>query len=154
MDSEETVLAKAVIDASGTMATPNPLGAAGVPAIGERQLTDHIFYGIPDVLGMHRERYAGQRVLVVGSGHSAFNALLDLVSLAEEAPGTTITWAVRRSADRLGSLFGGGSNDALPARGALGARVQALVDDQRLRLVGGFRLARLTETVRGNPGRW
>ena len=32
------MLAKAVIDASGTTATPNPLGAAGVPAIGERAL--------------------------------------------------------------------------------------------------------------------
>ena len=41
--SEEQVLAKAVIDASGTTATPNPLGAAVVPAIGERQLAHRIF---------------------------------------------------------------------------------------------------------------
>jgi hypothetical protein len=54
--SEETVLAKAVIDASGTTSTPNPLGAAGVPAIGERQLGSRIFYGIPDVLGAERAR--------------------------------------------------------------------------------------------------
>lgn len=147
--SEEHVFAKAVIDASGTTAQPNPLGAAGAPAIGERQLAHHIFYGIPDVLGGQRERYAGRRVLVVGSGHSAFNALLDLVELAEDIPGTTITWAIRRPADRLGNLFGGGSNDALPARGALGERVQRLLADQRLRLVSGFRVARLTETADG-----
>jgi thioredoxin reductase len=147
--TQESVLAKAVIDASGTTATPNPLGAAGAPAIGERHLTDRIFYGIPDVLGVHRDHYAGKRVLVVGSGHSAFNALLDLVNLAEEVPGTDITWAIRRPGNRLDNLFGGGSNDALPARGALGARVQALVTDQRLRLVSGFRLARLTETDEG-----
>ena len=45
-------------------------------------------------------RYAGKRVLVVGSGHSAFNVLLDLVDLADEAPGTAITWAIRKPADR------------------------------------------------------
>ena len=147
--SEEPVLAKAVIDASGTTATPNPLGAAGVLAIGERQLVDRIFYGIPDVLDVHRDRYAGRRVLVVGSGHSAFNALLDLVDLADAAPGTTITWAIRRPSNRLSTLFGGGINDALPARGALGERVQRLVEDQRLRLVSGFKVGRLTETQDG-----
>jgi thioredoxin reductase len=147
--TEQRVLAKAVIDASGTTATPNPLGAAGVPAIGERQLADRIFYGIPDVLGTHRDRYAGRRVLVVGSGHSAFNALLDLVDLAEAVPGTAITWAIRRSGDRLQNLFGGGVNDALPARGALGERVQRLIADERLRLVSGFRVGRLTDTAEG-----
>ena len=147
--SEETVLAKAVIDASGTTGTPNPLGASGVLAVGERQARDRIFYGIPDVLGAERARYAGKRVLVVGSGHSAFNALLDLVDLAEDAPGTTITWAIRRPGERLGHLFGGGINDALPARGALGARVQHLVTDGRLQLVSGFHVARVTQTDAG-----
>ena len=101
MHRQEQVLAKAVIDASGTTATPNPLGAAGIPAIGERAVASRIFYGIPDVLGRHRDDYASQRVLVVGSGHSAFNALIDLVDLAAAAPGTTITWAVRRPAGHL-----------------------------------------------------
>src|SRR5205823_11628222 len=48
---EHEVLARAVIDASGTYQTPNPLGANGLPALGERQLSQHIFYGIPDVFG-------------------------------------------------------------------------------------------------------
>ena len=146
---EEPFLAKAVIDASGTSGTPNPLGASGIPALGERDLADRIFAGIPDVLGIHRDRYAGKRVLVAGSGHSAFNALLDLVALADEAPGTEITWAVRKPADRLRTLFGGGINDALPARGALGERVRRLVEDNRLRLATGFRAARLTATSEG-----
>ncbi len=146
---EEHVLAKAVIDASGTTTTPNPLGAAGVPAIGERQLADRIFYGIPDVLGAHRDRYAGRHVLVVGSGHSAFNALLDLVDLADADPETAITWAIRRSGNRLQNLFGGGANDALPARGALGERVQRLLETQRLHQVSGFKVGRLTETAEG-----
>ena len=145
----EQLLAKAVIDASGTILRPNPLGASGVPAIGEDALGDHIFAGIPDVLGAERERYAGKRVLVVGSGHSAFNVLLDLVDLSEAAPDTSIVWAVRKTGARLGQLFGGGINDALPARGELGERVKALVEANRLRLVTGFKISRLTETPDG-----
>ncbi len=49
---------------------------------------DRIAYGIPDVLGRERDRYAGRRVLVVGSGHSAFNVVLELLTLAEAAPQT------------------------------------------------------------------
>ncbi|MDQ3653799.1 MAG: NAD(P)-binding domain-containing protein [Chloroflexota bacterium] len=146
---EENILVRAVIDASGTWTRPNPLGASGRPAIGERALADHIAYGIPDVLGGARERYAGRGVLVVGSGHSAFNVLIDLVDLADEAPGTKITWAIRRPGDQARNLFGGGINDALPARGELGARVQRLVADGRLQLVTGVRIAKLEQTADG-----
>src|SRR5918993_5877916 len=146
---QEPFLAKAVIDASGTTATPNPLGAAGIPAIGERAVGGRVFYGIPGVLGRHRDDYASRRVLVVGSGHSAFNALIDLVDLAATAPGTTITWAVRRPAGHLRNIFGGGIADALPARGELGERVRGLVDAGNLRLVTSFKVARLTETEDG-----
>ncbi|MBA3822361.1 MAG: NAD(P)-binding domain-containing protein [Ktedonobacterales bacterium] len=120
------VLACAVIDASGTYAQPNPLGANGLPALGEAKLGVRVAYGIPDVLGTARARYAGKRVLVVGSGHSAFNALLDLARLAEQEPTTRIVWAVRRAT--LGTLFGGGDTDALPARGQLGQRLQRVID--------------------------
>jgi hypothetical protein len=135
--SEEEVLARAVIDASGTWTNPNPLGAGGVPALGERRFADRIAYGVPDVLGAERARYAGKTVLVVGAGHSAFNAILDLARLAGEETGTAIVWAIRR--DSAGRLFGGGEKDALPARGELGARVRGLVESGRLRLVTGFR---------------
>ena len=146
---EENILVRAVIDASGTWTHPNPLGASGRPAIGERAVADHIAYGIPDVLGGARERYAGRRVLVVGSGHSAFNVLIDLVDLAAEAPGTEITWAIRRPGNQARNLFGGGIDDALPARGELGARVQRLVADGRLQLVTGVRIAKLEQTADG-----
>ena len=146
---EESFLAKAVIDASGTSEDANPLGSSGLPAIGERELRDRICYGIPDVLGHHRGRYAGRRVLVIGSGHSAFNALLDLVDLAAEVPGTSVVWAVRRAGTGLGNLFGGGIGDALPARGELGQHVQNLVRTGRLQLVTGFRVQRLTDTAEG-----
>ncbi|HSE45757.1 MAG TPA: NAD(P)-binding domain-containing protein, partial [Gemmatimonadales bacterium] len=134
---EESLLARAVIDASGTYGVPNPLGANGLPAIGEGECRDRIFYGIPDVLGTHRPRYAGRSVVVVGSGHSAFNALLDLAQLATTEPGTTITWAVRRG--DVAAAYGGGASDALPARGNLGARLRTLVDGGQIRLETDFR---------------
>src|SRR6185437_1488729 len=128
---EEQLLAKAVIDASGTWTSANPLGADGLPALGEAAAADRVFYGIPDVLGSQRERYAGKRVAVVGSGHSAFNALLDLADLSDVAPGTEITWIVRRK--HVGQLFGGEQNDALPERGRLGSRTRQLVDGGTVR---------------------
>ena len=139
---EETVLARAVIDASGTYAVPNPLGANGLPAIGEAECRERIAYGIPDVLGVDRDRYAGRSVLVVGSGHSAFNVVLDLAELARAERATTITWAVRRR--EIGDMYGGGAADALPARAGLGSRLHALVDSGRIRLVTGFRTAGTT----------
>jgi thioredoxin reductase len=146
-DGEYDVLARAVIDASGTIETPGPLGASGLPALGEWGAADRIFYGIPDVLGALRYRYAGRRVLVVGSGHSALNALIDLARLAEAASNTKIIWAVRRAT--LGQLLGGARNDQLEERGKLGSRVQGLLDQGRVALMTGFRLDRLTITGAG-----
>ena len=141
---EESLLARAVIDASGTYGVPNPLGVNGLAAIGEGACRERIFYGIPDVLGAHRARYAGRSVAVVGSGHSAFNALLDLAQLGATAPGTTIAWVVRR--DDVAGAYGGGTADALPARGSLGARLRALVDGGRIHLEAGFRTHALERT--------
>lgn len=138
---EREILAQAVIDASGTWEQPNPLGASGVPAVGERSLRERIYYGIPDVLSTHRDRYAGKRVLVVGSGHSAFNALGDLVALKQQVPGTEILWAIRRQ--QPGQMFGGGENDQLAARGELGRSVEQLVAADEISLIMGFRVARL-----------
>jgi thioredoxin reductase len=144
---EEEIVAQAVIDASGTTERPGPLGASGLPALGERQAAARIFSGIPDVLGIHRQRYAGRRVLVVGSGHSALNALLDLAHLADAEPDTRIVWAIRRPV--VGQLLGGARNDQLEERGKLGARVRQLLDRQRLELLTGFRIDRITTTGSG-----
>ncbi len=144
---ERDILAAAVIDASGTMLTPGALGASGVPAIGERAAAPRIFYGIPDVLGRDRDRYAGRRVLVVGSGHSAMNALLDLAALTEREPTTRIVWAIRRPG--LGQLLGGGRADQLEERGKLGARVGQMLSDGRLTLVTAFAVDRLETAADG-----
>jgi hypothetical protein len=143
---EEDLPARAVIDASGTIESPAPLGASGLPALGERAHADRIFHGIPDVLGVHRDRYAGRRVLVVGSGHSAFNVLLDLAELAREAPATRVRWAIRRPGPQR--LFGG-ERDHLEERGRLGMRVARLVEDGTVTLAAGFHLDRVTATPDG-----
>ena len=140
-------LASAIIDASGTWTTPNPIGANGLPAMGEEAVADHITTGIPDVLGAARERFAGKRVLVAGSGHSAFNILQELVALRESDPGTTIEWAIRRPTSR--HIFGGGSDDALPERGALGQRVAKMVTDGFINLHTNTRITRLTQVADG-----
>ena len=138
------IYAKAVIDASGTYRSPNPLGAAGVPALGETAANNQIYYGIPDVLGNDRARYANRSVAVVGSGHSAFNALLDLAELAEQAPETSVTWIMRRGQVDA-ALYGGGANDQLVQRGLLGGRVEQLVANGRFKLVTGFGIERITQ---------
>lgn len=144
---ESDVLARAVIDASGTYETSNPLGGNGLPAIGEAGAASSVFYGIPDVLGRDRDRYAGRRVLVVGSGHSAFNVLLDLAALAEEAPQTRVTWAVRRPS--IGGLFGGGAKDQLEERGRLGTRMRSLAERGALAIAASFSITRFEQTAEG-----
>ena len=136
--SGEVIEARAVIDASGTWRRPNPAGSSGLAVPGEVANADRIAYGIPDVLGAARARYAGKRVVVVGSGHSAFNVILDLLKLADEAPGTGLVWVMRR--ENLDTVWGGGSADALEARGALGARAKQAVDSGRLTVVSPYRI--------------
>jgi thioredoxin reductase len=138
LDSGEIVEARAVIDASGTWSRPNPAGSGGVPAAGERENAAHVSYGIPDVTGTARPRFAGKRVLVVGSGHSAFNVILDLLRLADQTAGTTITWVLRR--DTLTSVWGGGEADALEARGRLGTRVKQALEAGRLAVLSPYRI--------------
>ncbi|WP_407319593.1 FAD-dependent oxidoreductase [Isoptericola halotolerans] len=124
--------AAAVLDASGTYGRPNPLGASGLPAIGEPEAAAFLAGPLPDVLGRDRDRFAGRRVLVVGMGHSAANTLLALTHLADEEPGTEVVWAIRGGSPRR--LFGGGTDDELPARGLLGTRLREAVDAGRLEL--------------------
>ncbi|MEH0827362.1 MULTISPECIES: FAD-dependent oxidoreductase [unclassified Micromonospora] len=140
-DGQE-VLARAVVDASGTWGTPNVLGASGLPARGERAVAPFLEHALPDVLGGDRERFAGRHTLVVGAGHSAANTLLSLAELAAVAPGTEVTWAIRSASP--GRTYGGGDADALPARGALGSRLREHVDAGRITLLTGFSVHALT----------
>ncbi|WP_149551776.1 NAD(P)-binding domain-containing protein [Streptomyces marokkonensis] len=148
---EERILARAVIDASGTWTTPSPAGGSGLPALGEKAAADRITYRVPDLKDPAvRARYAGRRTAVIGSGASAFTALAYLAELAEsgDGGGTHAVWILRRGIS--GSTFGGGTADQLPARGALGLAAKAAVDDGHADAVTGFRTE---EFARDDDGR-
>ena len=145
---EEVVLqASAVIDASGTWYSPNPIGTDGLPVPGEKANAAYITYGIPDVLDVERSTYEGKRTLVLGGGHSAINAALDLLTLRETSPDTKIFWGLRRN--NLERLLGGGINDKLPARGALGLAAKKAIDEGALALKAPFRVAQIQKTDTG-----
>jgi thioredoxin reductase len=146
-DGEHRILARAVVDASGTWTRPNPIGIDGLPVRGEREAAAWIAYGIPDVIGDRRGDYAGKRTLVIGGGHSAINVAIALMELQEGNPGTEIFWALRhRSVDKL---LGGGLNDQLPERGALGLAAKRAMEDGRLNMVTSFAVDRIVNDGEG-----
>ncbi len=141
--------ARAVVDASGTWGRRNPLGASGLPALGEAEAEQAGFVtgALPDVLGRDRSRFAGRHTLVVGMGHSAANTLLDLARLARDEPGTEVVWAIRRPG--VQRIYGGEQVDQLPARGRLGSDLHALVDSGAIEHVTGFAVTRLETAADG-----
>ncbi|MBT2490701.1 NAD(P)-binding domain-containing protein [Streptomyces sp. ISL-96] len=143
--TEQRILARAVIDASGTFSTPGPSGADGLPALGEHAASARISYRIPDLKDPAvRARYAGKRTAVIGSGASAFTTLATLADLAKDESGTHAVWILRRGIS--GSTFGGGEADQLPARGALGLAAKAAVYNGYADAVTGFRTEAIERT--------
>jgi hypothetical protein len=132
-----------VIDCSGTWASPNPAGANGLAATGEHEAYRQIAYGMPDVLGKDRARYAGKTVAVLGAGHSAIGTLTDLAKLAQQAPETRAIWLLRGSDPA--KAFGGGANDKLAARGELGAHFASLVSSGSVHVEAGFPVAAISQ---------
>lgn len=139
----ETLCADAVIDASGTWASPNPAGAGGLLAIGENAAQSNIAYGMPDVLIRERSRYAGKTVAVLGAGHSAIGTLTDLATLARQAPETRAIWLLRSGSPE--KSFGGGANDKLAARGELGAHFASLVASGQVQVEAGFPVSAISQ---------
>jgi len=114
---EERIEARAVIDASGAWRAPSPVGADGLPTLGELAAVEA---GLLDHRIPSRDEagsLAGKHVVVVGSGHSAATAIGDLASVVRRDPHTRVTWVLRRGS--VGNAFGGGAADELPERGAL-----------------------------------
>lgn len=140
---EGRLLARAIIDASGTWGMPNPAGADGIHAVGERAASADIAYRIPDDVS----DLAGTHVVVVGAGHSATHAVLRLSELARRAPGTHVTWLLRR--ESTAHRFGGGAADDLPERAALGSRAREVIDAGLVEAIGGFRVAEFRQEADG-----
>ncbi len=149
--------ARAVIDASGTYTSPNPLASSGLTPLGFDQVADRVMHALPDVLGADRARFAGRHTVVVGAGHSAANTLIALGKLAQQEPTTRVTWAIRNpSAIRVSSS----PDDELPDRAKLGTRTERLVASGIVTGVDSFEISRvetqdggirLIGTRRGEP---
>ena len=120
---ESFLHAGSLIDASGVYGQPNWAGDGGIPARSELYLAPQLFYRLPDVLGLDRERFAGHATLVIGAGASAATSVAGLARLAGEAPGTRVVWAARGRAE---TLYPGIAGDPLPERRALHAAARAL----------------------------
>jgi thioredoxin reductase len=136
---ESFLHASSVIDASGVFGQPNWAGDGGIPARSELYLAPQLSYLPDDVLGLARERYAGKRVMVVGSGTSAATTVASLARLATDAPGTQVAWVTRRPIDEL---FPPIPDDPLSERHALYARARALArgEEPVVSAIGGARI--------------
>lgn len=138
---------KAIIDSSGTWNQPNPIGSGGVLAEGEKELESQIYYGIPDVKNKDLNRYKNKNVLVVGGGHSATNVLLDLAEIQKEYPKTKINWVLRKK--DISDIYGGQEADGLEARGALGIKIEKLVNSGNLTIYTPFHILKLSKNIYG-----
>jgi thioredoxin reductase len=144
---EEKLYARAVIDASGTWRQPNPAGADGLDALGERAAAARglVTYQIPDFAAP--EPFAAGHTVVLGAGHSAATAVIELARIARAHPGTRVTWALRRAT--ASAATAGSAADELPERGALGVRAGQAVDEGIVSLVTGFRTERIRADASG-----
>ncbi len=133
---ENFVHAFAVIDASGVYGQPNWAGDGGIPARGELYLAPQMSYHCDDVLDLRRDRYAGKTGLVIGSGASAATVVTNLAALADQVPGTAVTWVTRGGAERL---YVDDPDETLGELRALHARARGLIagGHPAVRHVGG-----------------
>jgi thioredoxin reductase len=129
----EKTEARAVIDASGTWNNPNPPFADGVWR--NQELIHHLETTIPNVK-KEAAKYKNKHVVVVGSGHSALNTLIDLTNLKEQFQNTEISWIIRKQ--QVQETFGGEENDALSARGELGTKTHNIIENGIVNVYAGF----------------
>jgi hypothetical protein len=115
--NEKVLEADVIIDATGGFTQPMPLGAGGLPACGERSLNGEV----TRFLGEVDDSVAGKRLLLVGHGHSAANAVNVIDQLAAQHE-VHLTWAVRTANRRPCTEV---ANDPLPER----RNVVALAND-------------------------
>jgi len=131
--TEHVEHADVVLDCTGTYHNPNAMGIGGIRAPGESSVEEHVVRHIPDFEAPRLEApstreplgWAGQRILLVGAGHSAQTAARDLARLVEREPDTVVTWVIRGER----ATFGAVPDDPLPARDTLVRTARALASD-------------------------
>jgi thioredoxin reductase len=145
--TERTAEADVVIDAGGVLGTPNALGQGGILAPGERDGRESIDYGLPDVLGRDRAKFAGRRVLVVGAGMSA---AATLVALAQLEPKPQVTWVTRREPSAVRGAIDTIENDPLPLRLQLAHAANDLPGSGAVRHYPGCSIDRIARSPSGS----
>ena len=124
-DGETIHKADLLVDATGTFGRHRFMGDGGIPAPGEREAAPLIDYRPVDVAAARARDFAGRRVLLVGSGHSAATTALALAGLARRHPATWVVWAFRRTTRPLYPRF---PADPLPARDKLAEAANRLAE--------------------------
>ena len=161
---EWTEEAEIVIDCTGNTEA-NALGDGAIPAPGEEAAACAITHGIPDVDGAPAD-WVGRTVLVVGAGHSATTAVVDLARLAEMHADTHVVWALRGNvpepeandplAQRASLMATGGALAANPPaclRVRTGVFVDALTVDESDPTTAGRQDPQVGVTFRSRDGR-
>lgn len=123
--NDEAYEADVILDASGGLIVPRPIGIGGLPARGESQLATAPIRTLAE-LAAKREQLRGKRTLVLGDGHSAANAIGLLADLANDDAATRVIWAMRSANRRPCEEV---LNDPLPERANVVARANALASE-------------------------
>lgn len=143
-NGEETFESEIVLDATGGYRLPRAFGAGGLPAAGASRASSHILRSLGD---LEHADVEGKRVLLVGNGHSAANAIAVLAQRDAK-----VTWVVRTANRRPCEEV---ANDPLPERQRVVTQANALaqssppwltverhsmierIDDREVTLTGG-----------------
>jgi thioredoxin reductase len=123
-DNDEVFEAEAILDASGGLVVPRSIGVGGLPARGEATLAQRPIRTLGE-LAARRDSLGGKRILLLGHGHSAANAINMLEALASDEPSTRVIWAVRGANRRPCEEV---PHDPLPERESIVARANALAE--------------------------
>ena len=142
---EKVITADIVIDTSGVLGQPNPIGAGGGTAIGENNCHKQFHRLSPTA--EQAATLIDQRILVVGSGHTAAHTLVNLTqarSTAITAGATTadITWITRNSNELGISAI---ADDPLSSRRDLVQQANQTASDKQVARIAGTSIHRITQ---------
>jgi thioredoxin reductase len=116
LEDDALLEADVILDASGGLAVPRPIGVGGLPARGESGLAHAPIRTLGELAKQH-EALRGKRVLILGDGHSAANAIGQLDGV------TNVVWVVRTPNLRPCEEV---ANDPLPERRRVVEQANAL----------------------------
>jgi thioredoxin reductase len=145
-ECEKVFESDVLVDCTGFVSRHRFVGAGGMPCPGELTLLSDSAYGIPDIVGNDREKFAGRHTLVVGSGYSAATSICLLADLQKSVPSTRVTWITRGNRSAPIPLV---EDDVLVERTTLTATANrlALQTDSCVEWLAGPMIDRLSRTA-------